>query len=250
MPRLFGFGDSFTQGHNLDLTLPNYKIWREYREDKKLPSTWFELLSEKLDYEQKNYAVAGMSNDEIRDTINKNITEIKKDDIVIINWSYNHRFRWAAYEKNLDGEIIYETPPKRKVPIWVRLGVTVFDCNRFYIDPKTQLDIAHNRSHELYSDEIKNYENLIDHISKIVGFKVFYWSLDEDIVKIFNKNEKKYILFDLIPEGQNLFDLIKSKGGRTISDETDGLLIDDHLGETGHRIQFELFYDYIKNLGI
>lgn len=45
--RLWTFGDSFTEGHKLDLTFPSFKEWKKYR-GSEFPQCWEELLSEKL----------------------------------------------------------------------------------------------------------------------------------------------------------------------------------------------------------
>lgn len=249
MSTLFGFGDSFTQGHNLDTTYEVYKKWRELREDKKLPETWFDLLSNKLEYEGRNYAVAGMSNSEIIDTINCHVKEFQKGDIVIINWTYTHRFRWATYLKDKNGNYIFEGSPRKKTAIWKRLGITLFDQDSIYINPKTQLDIAENNSNELYVQEIYNYENILDRLAESVGFKVFYWSADPYIINNLEyqfKKQPKYIYNLRVPHGKNFFWLINFYGGKTISQECEPHLYDMHLGEKGHQVQFELFYKYIN----
>ena len=47
MRTLHLFGDSYTEGHLLDITLPSYKEWKAYRGGE-LPLCWGDLLSEKL----------------------------------------------------------------------------------------------------------------------------------------------------------------------------------------------------------
>jgi hypothetical protein len=42
MSKLHLFGDSFTQGHKIDLTYENYKLWKEWRGGN-LPKTLSEL---------------------------------------------------------------------------------------------------------------------------------------------------------------------------------------------------------------
>ena len=65
---------------------------------------------------------------------------------------------------------------------------------------------------------------------------------------------KKYICADMITPGEytkrhhagHLMSHIQMLGGRTISEETNELVIDHiHFGESGHRIQADLFYEHI-----
>lgn len=249
MPTLFGFGDSYTEGHNLDKTYPVYKRWREYRPDKTLPETWFDLLCKKISYFPKNYAVAGMSNDEIIDTINSKSREFKKGDIVIINWTYTHRFRWATYERDINGNLLLDGVPKKPRFFWKRLGVSLNDHDLHYIDPKIQLSIAENKTHKLYLDQIYNYENILDYLSESVGFKLYYWSVDPTLIYNLDweyKNKSKYILSDEVPSGKDFMWVIQKNGGKTIGQECNGEVNDMHLGESGHKIQSELFYEYFS----
>ena len=65
-------------------------------------------------------------------------------------------------------------------------------------------------------------------------------------------NQKKYILHNIIDKKASghrghFFNTIKKYGGQTIFEETNNIISDIHLGESGHRVQFELFYEYINN---
>ena len=45
----------------------------------------------------------------------------------------------------------------------------------------------------------------------------------------------------------NTFRVIHDYGGKRISEETNGIIEDAHMGESGHRVQAELFYNHIIN---
>ena len=252
MGTLFGFGDSFTGGHFQDDTFQPYLDWKKYRGGN-LPSTWIDLLGEKLNMDVINYGHGGNSNQEIFETICINCHLFKPNDIVIINWTEVTRFRWVCKGNFRESEGIYD------VEYWRRMQVASDDGG--CIDQKTKIDIVENKTNKLYIEEVYNYQKIIDQLSKSVGFNVFYWSGDSNIIYSLPPEElsqKKYIINNLIIKPTTLvldnvggifFETIKKYGGLIVKDETNGNCTDTHLGESGHRVQYELFYDYIiKNI--
>lgn len=252
MKKLHLFGDSFTQGHLLDTTFPNYRTWEKFRGGN-LPLCWGDLLSNKLGMEMVNRAVAGMSNTEIFQTLCRHSDEFEKGDIVIVNWTYPHRFRWAYY---------YE--PK-KLYQWRRLSTNPEDGE--HISESTREEIAVNKTLPPYIEEVYEQEKLIREYSKSKGFRLFFWSADIDIINNLSSeklNSEYYLLHDKIDRipmdvsftnsdhsfvrsepRRTIFDVFFNHGGTTIYDETNGVVGDGHLGEQGHLVQFELFYKYI-----
>jgi hypothetical protein len=255
MSTLHLFGDSFTEGHRLDQTYPPYQEWRKYRNDN-LPPCWGDLLSKELNMTMKNHAVGGMSNSEIFQSICRHSHTFEKDDIVIINWTYPNRFRWAYWCK------------KQRIYKWVRLSLNPEDGSK--ILEETRNEIALNKTISLYIDEVYEKENLILEYSKSKKFKVFFWSADIDIINNLPSkklNDRKYILHKEIDElplnivgehihiarsemRRTIFDVFFKYGGVTISEETNGNVMDNHLGEKGHVVQFELFYKYLTENSI
>lgn len=251
MKTLHLFGDSFTEGHNLDLTYPPYKEWKNFRGGE-LPPCWGDLLSEKLHMKMNNHAVGGMSNSEVFQTVCRHSNEFEKGDIVIINWSYPNRFRWAFWWDKIERYI------------WVRLGGAPHDGS--VISEETRIDVALQKTLPLCIDEIYENENLISEYSKSKGFEVFFWSADVDIINDLPTErliDRKYILGDLINNipspipyekhiqihrasmKRTIFDVFYEYGGVTIAEETNWEVLDNHLGEKGHVVQSELFYKYI-----
>lgn len=250
MRTLHLFGDSFTEGHLLDITFPPYKEWRTYRGGE-LPLCWGDLLSEKLNMKMNNRAIGGMSNSEIFQTICKHSDEFKKEDIVIINWTYPNRFRWVVWMEKLK---CYE---------WKRMGAHPMDGS--VISEQTRNDIALNKILPPYIEEVYEYEKLINEYSKSKNFEVFFWSADVDIINNLppeRLNDRKYILHEQINKlpleitnphigiarnemKRTIFDTFYEYGALTIAEETNWEVLDNHLGETGHIVQSELFYKYI-----
>jgi hypothetical protein len=252
MRTLHLFGDSFTQGHLLDTFFPRYKEWREFRGGN-LPLCWGDLLSNKLGMKMVNRAEAGMSNTEIFQTLCQHSDKFEKGDIVIVNWSYPQRFRWAYYHED------------KKLYQWRRLSTN--PENGEHISELTRQDIAVNKTLPPYIEEVYEQEKLIREYSKSKGFRLFFWSADIGIINNLSPeklNNEYYLLHDEIEKipmdifaGENnhsfvrphmrrtIFDVFFNYGGTTIYDETNGVVGDGHLGEQGHLVQFELFYKYI-----
>lgn len=252
MGTLHLFGDSFTEGHNLDTHYPNYKLWKEWRGGQ-LPKTWAELLSEKMEMEMNMKAIGGMSNHEIFQSICKEAHKFKRDDIVIINWAYMDRFKWATnYVDNygrqgyhIDGTPIY---------YWKRLSSHKEDGK--ILSESTRNEIALNRTHPLHVQEMYDYENIINALCKSIGCDVYYWSSDNFVIIPLPKEklfQKKYILHDLLHPEPYLdrigiscfFESLKKYGFKYIDEETSGGVLDLHPGEVGHQTIYRLFYEYI-----
>jgi len=250
MSKLHLFGDSYTEGHLLQLGYHEYDNWKQYR-NKDLPICWGDLLSSKLNMTMSNYAIAGMSNTEIFQTLCRHSDEFEKGDIVIIGWTYSQRFRWAYW---YEGDKTYK---------WKRLSPNIETDN--IILEQTRIDITLNKILPPQIDEIYNYEKLIIEYSKSKKFQVFFWSADIDIInnlpteKLINKNYLLHHEINDLPSHilasnnrfsraefkRTIFDVFFNHGGTTIFDETNGEVKDGHLGENGHLVQYELFYKYI-----
>jgi hypothetical protein len=93
-----------------------------------------------------------------------------------------------------------------------------------------------------------NYEKIINTLSKYIGFKVFYWCADYKIsinLQSNTHNDSNYLCNEYIQEDETIFSEIFRRNGQRIQEETNGLIKDLHMGESGHKIQAELFYEYI-----
>ena len=176
---------------------------------------------------------------------NKIIEQIKtvsKNDVVIIGWSFLSRFMWANYET-------------RK---WVNTNFgknhSVLNGNED-ITEETSNEIVFNRTSDntfqLYSEIINQRMELINYISDLVGFKVFYWSCDPYVLyskEIQYRDNAKIIMGDKIyikSEVDNMIKLIEKNGGERIKEETNQEIFDFHLGVTGHQVMCDLFYKHI-----
>jgi hypothetical protein len=87
MDKLWTFGDSFTAGHGCT---PEWEYYKKYY--KEGDGLWCEHLADTLNLELINLGSNGASNEKIIDSIIVNYTNISKNDIIIIQKSFPHRF--------------------------------------------------------------------------------------------------------------------------------------------------------------
>lgn len=257
---LYCFGDSFTEGYKNDMEFPPYKQylgWLGIKDPKEMPPIWSELLGEKLGVESFNLGKGGASNHEIFLKICEYSNKFKKGDIVIINWTYIQRILWDVHHYNDDiedtftGYNLYSISPHQ---------AENYDDTGEFTDCWEV--IAKNRNSFQWTWEVLRYEQIIDTLSKSIGFEVYYWFTDdylyENILRVKPLDERKYLLnqfvryFDENTGRRNycckLFNIVREYGGFSLWDETRGVSEDNHhLGGTGHKVQSELFYSYITN---
>jgi len=241
MNTLFTFGCSFTEDFE---NVPQYynttkkemsSRW-EYIEmflDGKVPKSWPKLLSEKLGIDVKNYGEGGRSNMRIFENFISKCDDIKFDDIVIINWTGISRFKWA-YDKNF---------------------ITVLPNSKFNygeINQSTLDDILINKSDEIWKSEVYGFIKIINKLSDLIGFKIFYWSCDETIINSENsdfRRDEKYLLGNCTTRfgtPYNIHLIFSDYGAKTIFQETNNQIVDHHYGKNGNEIIADLFYKHIK----
>ena len=203
-----------------------FKYYKEYRNDK-FPKSWSELLAKELNLELKNLAIKGQSNYDIFDMFSNCVRDIKKDDIVIIGWSFLERFRLADNFTNAFTTI----RPNQFSSTDVNLTNYLNGININTIE-----QILLNRSNTIWKNEIYIWENLINYISLCIGFKVYYWTFDSNL-------QQKYYIGG---EFTNLRNHLISIGAEDITSETRGNLKDLHFGEIGQIVQFNYFLNNIN----
>ena len=241
MSRLFVFGCSYSEDYKQlydsliaseGTVLEKYKTYR----GGKLPDSWGYILAQRLGLEYSNYAEGAAGNHQILHQFCEHIHEIQEGDIVVIGWSFMGRYRWADDR----GEEKHN---------WRKMGPgpnTKWDV----ISQITHEEICYNRTSYLYIDEIYNYINMMDEFAKSKKCEIYYWSGDRDIIydlPVIKKMKKKFLCSNIVARKTIVFDNIYKMGGETIKDETNGVIDDLHMGESGHRIQADLFYKHITD---
>jgi hypothetical protein len=243
MNNLFTLGCSYTDSYT-SYRIPAYYDYEKFRGKKSFPKTWNELLSEKLNLPLINLGLGGVGNDYIFQTFCDNLEHYKKDDIVIIQWSYITRFKWSV--KN----------PLR----WIHNMVHIEDL-RFFLETNISLDLLREkltniinleRTNKIYLNDVINYEKLINEVANHKGFKVYFWDGDYvDNTIIYFQNSKyphRRLGYKYVLNGCEIFKEVDNRGGETIAKETKGLIFDLHMGELGHQVLCEILYEEIENI--
>jgi hypothetical protein len=229
MNKLWTFGCSYTEGF-VDNGSPTYNNYKEYCGGQ-FPKSWPEILSEKLNIELINKGEGASGNTQIFQQICNQANSFGYNDIIVIGWTFLERYRLAKDDET-----------------WIKLGAGQVgnDCP---ISQECHEQIVLNRTLKPYVDEIYNYEKIIDRLCTSLNINVYYWTIINEL--IYNQpkeilNQKKYLLNDFVfDQYDNTFSIVKKNGGMSISEETNGLIDDSHMGKTGHIIQANLFYDHI-----
>ena len=232
MNKLFTFGCSYTEGFSDEYSQSD--VYLEYKKFRggNFPKSWPQILSEKLGMEPHNYGEGASGNQQIFNTFCIKCREFNEGDIVIIGWSFPERYRIAIDDNS-----------------WLKLGPGLAPAE--YISQKTHEEILVNRTLKPYKDELYDYENIMDLLSEKIGFKIYYWTPIHSVIYTLPPKillQEKYLLCDMMKDRHfNCFRVIKDNEGKTISEETNGIIDDSHMGESGHRVQAELFYNHIIN---
>lgn len=254
---IYCFGDSYTEGYKKDLL---FNCYAEYRKSlgvdgpMEMPPIWSEILGEKLGVQSFNYGKGGASNHETLLRFSEHSSKFKKDDIVIINWTYIQRVLWvlAPESRDDDGNHLTSITPYQGEH---------YDPHKIY--QNCYDTITDNRTHFSWTYEVLRYQQLIDSFAKSVGFRIYYWFTDDILFKNISKLEKnfnkdKYIIHDLIEKYDSIhcdyffccipFNIFREYGAKTIFQDSNGFSEDHmHLGGTGHKVQAEIFYSYLTN---
>lgn len=215
MGKLYVFGCSYSALHNIHLLNdPSLKRYYEYRGGT-FPPVWSEILAEKLGLELVNTARWGADNYTIFENFCKLSDQINSEDIVIIGWSQTLRFRLYSETWNILASLnVWDTKDNHHLP---------------NISQQTINEVLVNRDNSLWVDEVYNWMNIINRLSKLVNFKLLHWSF-------FTEFPEMYLI-------NTLLDL----GAEYITHETKGEVKNEHFGEIGHQVQAEYFKNIILN---
>lgn len=220
------FGCSYSE--LLDRGYEPYVEWKGY-----CPKSWSELLAEKLDLNLINYAQGANSNEMILQNFCKNIDNFKKNDVIILEWSFLNRFTWLNEYDEM-----------------ISCSYTGFDKT---LDQSLAEIIAVTRSSDPYKLQILDFQKLIDNYCKLKGVDIWYWHAEPKMYEYVDVSDKRYLIIDEIMKNNTkfercTFDVVYELGGCDIETETNGEVKDNHFSESAHKIKAELFYNHIKNI--
>ena len=193
---------------------------------------WTNHLAKKLNYQLNNQGESGVGNDYIFKQFCKTFHEIKKRDIVIVQWSYMNRFMFASpYDESTWFKVVPHT---------------LLDYDNF--SKQTQQEIMDNRDKPQWFVDIKNKMEMIIHLSKMMGFELYFWSADERILynDVFTDVEQYCLMYNEIVGAGGFFEAMFLHGCKTIRQETNEIIPDPHLSIRGHEIVADRFYGAIR----
>jgi hypothetical protein len=224
MGTLWIFGCSYSAEYtHRGVITKNFQQYKDYRNGT-LPEVWGKILANNLGYEYINCADGGIGNDFIFEQVCKNSENFKKDDILIIQWSYMDRFRWVVNDE------------------WQH---ATSNTNIPFISQQFCDETLISRTNDLFIKTIFEFERLIEVLSNVVGFNLYFWTADPKISRLRSnetKLNKKYI-----EKGGSLFnEVLFIRNGQRIFEETNGYVEDNHFAESAHKIMAELIYEHIK----
>jgi hypothetical protein len=239
---LYTFGCSFTEDFKSFFESEFDTLRKRYMVNHlngAVPKSWPEVLSEKLNMNLVNRAAVhghqyenhreGNCNSSIFNNICHMCDEFKKGDVVIVEWSFMVRFKWATD--------------------WGMITILPNQSPKSLINENVAEEIIVNRYNKVWVDELFVMMKMLNKLSESIGFDIYYWTVDNEILNHKMKtivNDQRWLLSDQIMN-KYYFSLINDNGGFSISDETNGTIDDTHLGVTGHNVLSNLFYDYIIN---
>jgi hypothetical protein len=208
MKKLWSFGCSNTQRYDdVDEWSKLYIKWKGYK-----PKVYVDFISENLNYESINLAKSGTNNYSIFQKICDSIESIKKNDLVIVQWTQYNRFRLS--NKSNEWEDFY-------------LNIGHFDDklkNCDHITKDTIFEIFINRMNPIYETEIRSWEKIIK--KSLPKNKIIFWNPFDDVGE----------------HGR----LVKSL--ETITMETKKEIIDPHFSENGHKTLSEILLKEKKDI--
>jgi hypothetical protein len=210
MNKLFLFGDSFTFGYGCT---ENEEFALKYKTPDDL--LWFEIVSNKFNLEIVNHGMGLYSNDKIIDSIINVYDDIGKDDYVLIQKGFTHRFDMP----NLDDNFLITIAPSPRNLLTKDFTLASIDYTE---------------------DEIKSIEYMVVTLdSKLIEDRqTKRLNFLKKIIE--NKKVKKCILWDIENYTErNVYE--------RIVDATNGEINDHHWSFKGHKLFAEKIIKLLKD---
>lgn len=201
MSNLWIFGDSYSTDFDMKHVHQNHIDYMQLM-NVNMMSYWPTLLADKLNYNLKNCAKGGNSNYQIFFDFCEKINLINDGDVILIGWALLGKF------------IIADNNQFNNIHPYGQHHYTSIsnDCLQ---------ELIKNREQNIWEKEVKNWEKLIEIISKYKSCKIIFWSGEENKLK----NKKIDVTYC-----------------ETMTNETIGAIQDSHLGISGHERLAEIFY--------
>lgn len=239
-PTVWVFGDSFSEDV-LDLPKEDQRVKYVNEFLDGIPyKIWQEQVTDGLGYNYKNYSAnnskfhevlgKGNSNDHMFLTVSEYSQKFKKDDIVIIGFTNTGRFQGVYPESTAQSVLISSDVYGDKTDMY----------HRMYMD----------RQDPYYAIEMFQKFKILETLSNLVGFTLYYWDWDSAIFTRYNDIDRSRFLDyqicnTLIP--LNEFLSLYSYQYVNIINETNGVCDDSHFGTITNNNLFEIYFPYIQS---
>jgi hypothetical protein len=232
MNTLWIFGDSFSSDFDYNNLHENHISYMNIIGVNHIP-VWGTVLAEKLGCQIKNLAKGGSSNYQIFQDYCDSCHLIQPNDIVIVGWGLIDKFRISQNNKVINihpnNTRDYENMSKSTLDEMVKNRGEIYN------------------GIDIWAGEIYGWESAMNTLSKNKGYKIYFWSTEEDRL-IYKENEehKKSKNYLCSESKQSLIHYLRNVGCLSMSQETNNVVGDSHFGLQGHNKQAEIFYNEIK----
>ena len=239
--KLWCFGDSFTAGDGCVKSpkenpySETTKAYRKYlnKQDGEEILIYPDYVSAHFDLELINIATGGASNEMILAKLYENIKLIKKNDYVIIGFSYFERFDL------LINNIIAPT----------NVGSISTSSDELFqksgLSRQGVFEVILNRNKPLFKERWVKEISGIKYLLNSICDNACIWTHDDDLLlESFKQNDNKLFL---IPEDETKFSDFMGKHKMAIMQETNGVIADGHFGEKAHKFWADLIIKHFEN---
>lgn len=172
MGKLWTFGDSFTAGHGC---LPNDPYYN--RETALNKDIWPDIIASKLKLTVNNLGIPGNSTPYILKQIIENLTNFKKEDIIILSDTHSTRtVLYHRYKKKIE-------PVATEIVFWENLNENSEDFIQTYFlneaEKKLYVEFLHSFIYKYDNEWNDFYREQLDSIAiylNNIGVRTYFWS--------------------------------------------------------------------------
>lgn len=237
------FGDSFSEDvENVPKDISHGQAQKRWEYVNKIlngvPFKVFpRIISDKIGYEYKNYAAnggiyfehlaGGNSNDQMFYNITEQSSRFRKGDIVFVGFTSPNRYQVCRS----DGGIMSVLPNQD-------MGINTSRYLENYVE----------RDHPYYIYEMLQKFKILETLSYVVGFKIYYWDWGNRFDRVPDLNPTNWISYETFSEFKFFEEIFRENGltKSTIADESNGLVDDGHWGKNANDLLADIFYPTVK----
>ena len=201
---------------------------------------WARIVAENIGFNYINKAASGgdffehlgggNSNDQMFYNVTQYSNQFKKGDIVFIGFTSTNRFQVVKSNGGIE---------------------TCLPNHDFGNDTDRHVKTLVDREHPYYVHEILQKFKLLETLSKVVGFTIYYWDWTNTFVeKVPTLKPNNWIIYQILGKFERTNTIIKNNGGihHSIFDETNGEYQDGHWGIDSNNIFGTVISNHLKKI--